>query len=195
MSEISEITFENLIHTYIRAKDENRPHLLASAFSPDAVLEMAVKATTIDFPPVSNGLESITEVLRKFSQTYENVYTYCLARPWLVAVEDPHYSFDWLVGMSEKESGNVFVGCGRYDWYRCDSSGLIKQFRITIEAMQVLPGEHLKQVLDWLAGIPYPWCTANEIIKNVPDIDTLGPVIQYINRMDTHKPGKQPKDL
>lgn len=195
MSEISEITFENLIHTYIRAKDENRPHLLALAFSPDAVLEMTVNTTTIDFPPVSKGLASITGVLRNFSQTYENVYTFCLARPWLVAVEDPHYSFDWLVGMSEKEGGNVFVGCGRYDWYRCKGSGLIDQLKITIEEMQVLPGECLRPVLDWLAEIPYPWCTANEITKAIPAIDALNPVVKFINRVDLPKPGKQSKNI
>ena len=183
MSKIPETTFENLIHTYIRAKDENRPYLLTRAFSRDAVLEMTVKATTIDFPPVSNGLASITDVLRQFSKTYENVYTFCLAHPWL-AVENHHYSFDWLTGMSEKESGNVLVGCGRYDWYRCDSTGLINQLKITIEAMPVLPNDYLQPVLDWLAEVPYPWCTANEITKTAPAIDALGPVINYINHKD-----------
>lgn len=195
MSENPEMTFEKLIHIYIRAKDENRPHLLALAFSPDAVLEMTVKASTIEFPPVTNGLTSITGVLSKFSRTYENIYTFCLARPWLATVEDPHYSFDWLVGMSEKESGNVFVGSGRYDWYRSNSTGLIDQLNITIEAMQALPGECLNPVLDWFAEIPYPWCTSNEITKNVPDIDVLEPVIKYINRIDTPRPDKQSKDI
>ena len=182
MSEIPEMTFEKLIHTYIRAKDENRPHLLACTFSPDAVLEMTVNATTIDFPPVTKGLVAITGILRDFSRTYENIYTFCLAHPWLVAIEDPHYSFDWMVGMSEKNSGNVYVGCGRYDWYRCKSSGLIDQFKITIEEMPVL---------GWLTGIPYPWCTANEITKTAPDIELLKPVIKYINRMDITKADKQ----
>lgn len=194
MTEISELTFEKLIHTYIRAKDENRPHMLACAFTPDAVLEMDVRATTIDFPPITKGLASITDVLRKFSQTYENIYTFCLAHPWLVAIEDPHYSFDWMVGMSEKNSGDVYVGCGRYDWYRSDTSGLIAHFKITIEAMQVLPGEHLQSVLDWLAEIPYPWCTAGEIIKTAPGIEMLEPVINYINRLDLHNQGKHPAD-
>ena len=61
--------------------------------------------------------------------------------------------------------------------------------------MQVLPGEYLQAVLDWLTEIPYPWCTANEITKNVPDIDALGPVVKFINRVDIPKPDKQSKKI
>ena len=38
------------IATYIRAKDENRPHLMASAFAPGAQLTMDVKPDAISFP-------------------------------------------------------------------------------------------------------------------------------------------------
>src|SRR5438270_15487 len=43
----------NAIRTYIRAKDENRPHLMPNAFTPDANLAMRVEADNISFPPAS----------------------------------------------------------------------------------------------------------------------------------------------
>ena len=182
MSKFPGPTFENLVRTYIHAKDENRPHLLAQVFTPEAVLEMNVKTTTISFPQMSKGLAAITDLLgREFCRTYENVYTFCLNRPGPAVVEN-HFSCDWIVGMSEKESGNVLVGCGRYDWFRSGKPGLIDHLQIRIKAMQVLPRDCLKPVLDWLVAIPYPWCTANVITRTAPDIDALEPVMKYFNR-------------
>ena len=68
------------VEIYIRAKDENRPYLMERAFAENATLEMVVNSGTISFPPISIGLESISNVLvRRFAQTYENVHTFCLA--------------------------------------------------------------------------------------------------------------------
>ena len=70
------------IETYIRAKDENRPFLMERVFAENATLQMVVKTEAISFPPISRGLESITDTLvRRFAQTYENVHTLCLAQP------------------------------------------------------------------------------------------------------------------
>jgi len=70
------------IAAYLHAKDGNRPHLLAQAFTDDAMLQMAVHTGAISFPPVSRGRETIGEVLvRRFGQSYENVYTFCPASP------------------------------------------------------------------------------------------------------------------
>ncbi len=47
------------ILNYLRAKDGNRPHLLARAFTADAELYMTVRAGNISFPPVANGRDAI----------------------------------------------------------------------------------------------------------------------------------------
>ena len=99
------------IATYIRAKDQNQPHLMKHAFAEAATLEMVVRTGSISFPPISTGLESISDVLvRRFAQTYENVHTFCLAAP--PQTDEVTFSCSWLVGMSEKESRMVRVGCG-----------------------------------------------------------------------------------
>src|SRR5213593_1987385 len=144
-------TAQEVIGTYIRAKDENRPHLMKRAFAEDATLEMVVKTGTISFPPHASGLESITDILvRKFAQNFENVYTFCLAPP----PQGQHSSFSckWLVGMSEKETRRVRVGCGRYDWlFQSKGPRLAQRLTITIELMQVLPPERLPSVIAWLS--------------------------------------------
>ena len=119
------------VEIYIRAKDENRPYLMERAFAENATLEMVVNSGTISFPPISIGLQSISDVLvRRFAQTYENVHTFCLASP--PRNHEVKFSCDWLVGMSEKESRRVRVGCGRYDWlFQSQGQRLVEQLTIT----------------------------------------------------------------
>lgn len=180
---------ENLLRTYIHAKDENRPHLIQNAFCEAAVLEMIVKTESIAFPAVSHGAEAIADVLvRKFNQSYENIYTYCLKRP---AAEANDFACDWLVGMSEKASGNTRVGSGRYEWsFQREAPYLVDRLIITIESMQVLPADSLPEVLDWLLALPYPWCSNKTACANAPAIAALEPVLEYLAR-DIQPPCRQ----
>ncbi|EJL83240.1 hypothetical protein PMI15_02715 [Polaromonas sp. CF318] len=173
------------IFSYLRAKDGNRPYLLADAFTPDALLEMVVKTATMSFPPASRGREAIGDVLvRKFARNYENVYTFCLSSA--PRNDAGVFSCDWLVIMTEKESRAVRVGCGRYDWcFAC--SGLAECLSITIETMQSLPPAMQDEILPWACGLPYPWCTAEAVARGAPTIDLLRPVLEYIGRM---RPGR-----
>jgi hypothetical protein len=170
------------IAAYIRAKDENRPYLMAKAFAEAATLEMVVKTDAISFPPVSNGLETITEVLvRRFAQTYENVRTFCLTPP--PRIDDDGFSCHWLVGMSEKEGRRVRVGCGRYDWkFRAQGPRLVERLTITIDLMQSLAPNRLSSIMDWLSGLPYPWCSAQQALVGAPSLDELEPIWLHLAR-------------
>jgi hypothetical protein len=141
-------TAEEVLRTYFRAKDENRPHLMRDAFSDTATLETIIKTNAISFPPIARGLAPITDALvRKFAQLYENVYSFYLERP-PSHVPVSTFSCDWLVGMSEKASGKTRVGCGRYDWqFQPEEPRLADHLVITIKAMQVLSADHLEPVL------------------------------------------------
>ena len=174
-------TPEYLLRTYFHAKDENRPHLLTRVFSESARLEMIVKTGTISFPPTSEGVDAIADVLvRRFAQTYENVYSFYLQRPPAVASS---FSCDWLVGMSEKASGAARVGCGRYDWsFRQNAPVTVDRLVITIEAMPVLAPGDLAPVMGWLTALPYPWCSAASAIAAAPSIEALAPVLRYVGR-------------
>lgn len=182
MAATSRRTAEEVLRTYFHAKDENRPHLMPEAFSETAALETIVKTDAISFPPISRGLATITDVLvRKFAQQYENVYSFYLDRP-PSHVPSSGFSCGWLVGMSEKATGKVRVGCGRYDWqFQATGAGLADRLAITIEAMQVLSADRLDPVLLWLTGLPYPWCSARAILNGAPDIPDLDPILRYVS--------------
>jgi hypothetical protein len=167
---------QEAIETYVRAKDGNRPHLLARAFAADATLEMIVPPGTISFPPWTSGLEPIADVLvRRFAQTYENVHTFCLAPP--PREDDDDFSCAWLVGMSEKDQGVVRVGCGRYDWrFRSRARRLVARLRITVQRMESLAPMRLRSVMDWLAGLPYPWCSVATALRAAPPLEELQPI-------------------
>ena len=176
-------TTSQCIATYLRAKDENRPHLMKFAFAETATLETIVETSAISFPPLTQGLNKIAQVLvRDFVNTYENIYTFCFADSPPKGQTGNH-TCRWLVGMSDKASGSVRVGCGQYDWsFQSAEPYLAKRLAITIKVMEALPPECLHPVIGWLAGLPYPWCPASEAIKEMPYIAGLEPVRNFIEQ-------------
>ncbi|WP_349747318.1 hypothetical protein [Pseudomonas frederiksbergensis] len=167
------------IRQYIKAKDGNRPHLLDQAFAPDAILDMVVHTGSISFPPHVEGLGPIGDVLvRRFGQTFENVYTFCLGHP--PEPQAKTFQCKWLVGMSDKHSGEARVGCGLYEWQFSPESGLVQRLTITIEHMKTLPATDLHCIMEWLSHLDYPWCRPEMLVSNAPDIDSLEEVIQYV---------------
>ena len=166
-----------VLRGYFHAKDENRPHLLADVFSADAALEVVNRTTGIAFPAVTRGREAIGDVfVRQFAQTYENVYSFYLSSPPERAAQ---FACGWLVGMTEKESRSVRVGCGRYDWtFQTEEPCLASRLVITIEAMEILPPSQFGPVFGWLGALSYPWSSATEAARHAPRIDALGRVLQ-----------------
>jgi hypothetical protein len=140
---------------------------LDDAFAEDVTLQMIVRTDAISFPASSVGRKAIAETLvRRFNQTYENVYTLCIGAPPRDDTEI--YSCDWLVAMSEKQGGAVRIGCGRYDWSFAHVEHKVRGLTITIEAMEVLPAEALAPVMRWVSALPYPWCPQQAVVRAPP---------------------------
>ncbi len=176
------------IRAYIYAKDRNQPHRMDQAFSEKASLEMKVRTDNITFPPTTFGREDISNVLvRHFAQTYENVYTLCLAPPPELPVGQ--YGCDWVVVMSEKTNRQVRVGCGWYDWTFEKDSYLAEQLTITIEIMQSLSPKYLATVMNWISDLPYPWCSVEQMLREWPDLKELEKVQEYVSRQKTTPKG------
>jgi hypothetical protein len=155
---------------------------LGRVFAETACLEMVVKTDAISFPPVSKGLAAIADVIRKFDQTYENVYTFCLQRP-ASDVCLAEFTCQWLVIMSEKEAGGAHVGYGGYHWrFQPKAPFLVERLEIVIEAMLMLPPERLQPVLDWSASLSYPWCSGEVVASAMLRIKELQPIIELIKR-------------
>lgn len=173
-------TAQLAIQHYLLAKDGNRPHLLSRAFVPEAILDMVVRTGSISFAPHVEGVGGIGDMLvRQFGQTFENVYTFCLGAP--PEAQASTYACKWLVGMSDKSSGEVRVGCGFYEWQFSAKSGLVETLTITIEHMKTLPAADLDPVMTWVSGLSYPWCTPQAVVTHAPDIGALEPVIAYVS--------------
>jgi hypothetical protein len=168
------------IRAYLRAKDENRPHLMKSAFADSARLDVQSAADAISFPPATFGVEAITRVLvRDFARTYENVYTFCLCAEPKDALGV--FTCPWLVGMSDKATGSIRVGCGVYDWsFQGEGERLVDRLVIRIDTMKVLPGDHLRPVMMWLSGLPYPWCPPPVALEEMPQLVELADIRQFV---------------
>src|SRR5215210_8729537 len=136
---------EDVLRGYFRAKDENRPHLLEDVFASNAELVIRNQSANIAFPAVTHGRHAIAEVLvRSFALSYENIYSFYLERP---ATGVQEFTCAWLVGMSERSSGSVRVGCGTYVWaFEPHAPRVANRLAITIEAMQVLPPSEFEPV-------------------------------------------------
>lgn len=172
---------EAVLRTYVRAKDENRPHLTPRVFAADAVLHVRVCTGSIAFPSVTRGRCKITDVLvSSFAMSYENVYSFYMARP---PEGVDQFSCDWLVAMTEKPSGNVRVGCGRYEWgFDAAGSGLAERLVITIEQMLTLPPAEQAGIFGWVETLPYPWTTPADVAAAAPGVAALAPVLGYLCR-------------
>jgi hypothetical protein len=171
---------EQLLRTYFRAKDENRPYLLADVFANDARLEVNDRSGQIGFPGVTVGLDGIADVLvRHSNQTYENIRSYYLDRPKHAAEA---FTCDWLVGMTEKAARNVRVGCGQYEWTFAGYPELrVTRLVITIEQMMVLAPAYATEVMRSLRCLDYPWTFADQVTRTL-SLDEFGSVKEYLGR-------------
>lgn len=176
------MTPTDAIATYIAAKDCNRPLLMARAFAGNARLTMHVQSDAVSFPGAVDGREAISHVLvSDFATKYENVYTFCLARP--PAEDLAVFNCPWLVGMCTKADGSLRVGCGSYDW-RFDRDGLIEDLTIRIERMEVLPPATQADIMAWLTALDYPWCDIAAVLAKMPALDGLAPVRSYLAALE-----------
>ena len=69
--------------------------------------------------------------------------------------------------MSAKATGQLRVGCGRYDWH-FNEGGKVAKLLINVDVMKVLPDTELDAVMRWLSSIPHPWCSADQALKSIP---------------------------
>jgi len=174
-------TPEAVLRGYFHAKDENRPHLLEEVFSPDAELVVRNQSANIAFPPLTRGRSAIAEVLvRSFALAYENVYSFYLGRPRPSVRE---FTCPWLVGMSERSSGQVRVGCGTYEWaFEPHASHMARRLVVDIEAMQLLHAAESTPVFAWLRALNYPWSSADRALHGLPANELLSPIAQFLSR-------------
>jgi hypothetical protein len=144
---------------------------------------MVVKTDAISFPSSARGLGAIEDILvRRFNLDYENIYTFCLSRP--SDNDRRRFTCHWLVGMSARSDGQVRVGAGSYDWhFAADQTGLVERFVITIDVMNAFPATEFAATMNWLSGLPYPWCTPDDAVRAMPRIEALAAIETYLRQV------------
>jgi len=179
MDEMTIKTQQDLVLKYICAKDKNRPHLMDEVFANNATLEMKLKTQNISFPSQTVGLDNITEVLvTKFSQSYENVHTFCLTDTMDNASQI--LKSDWIVCMQEKRSGDIRIGYGVYNWFFTqDDEPLVKHLTIQIEEMITMEEEYSMLFFDWVRKLDYPLCSLEQLFKKSPNFRAIKSVQKY----------------
>ena len=173
---------EAVLTDYFRAKDGNRPHLLERVFAANAELQIRNLSDNIAFPAMTHGRAAIADVLvRSFALANENVYSFYLDAPPATGTQ----TFDcaWLVGMSDRASGQLRVGCGTYAWsFDAEPLPLATRLVIVIECMEVLPQHESGRVFAWLESLSYPWSSAAAARRGMPAIESLSPVAEFLGQ-------------
>ena len=171
---------EAVLRDYFRAKDESRPHLLDRVFDEEVVLEVRNGSSTITFPAITQGRGAGGRVLvGDFTRTYENIYSFYMSRPGHALAS---FGCGWLVVMTERGSGDVRVGHGRYDWeFASTPPCLVKRLVITISAMSVFAPHTAELALAWVRTLSYPWSSRMEVLRSPPDIPGLAPLLQGVD--------------
>ncbi|WP_175997867.1 nuclear transport factor 2 family protein [Burkholderia stabilis] len=162
-----------LLECYLRAKDLNRPALIADCFAADAELSFSLANEDIDFPPRVTGAAAIASTLvEEFGERFERCRTY------YVCVEpavDEHgiSAMPWLVVMRQKDNGTLRIGHGTYRWqFAPDSVGVtrIAALHIHIARMDTIDDPDATKLDALHAAFGYPWLPAHAFARGLADV-------------------------
>lgn len=160
----------SLLECYLRAKDQNRPELIAECFAPDAELTFSIATDDIDFPRSVAGAPAIAKTLvADFGDRFDCCLTYYVcAAPKL----DSHgvCTMPWLVAMRQKDNDALRLGKGTYRWRIGRVSGgmdRIVQLHIAIERMDVINDPGSIKLRGLQASLSYPWLAPGELAQGM----------------------------
>jgi hypothetical protein len=49
--------------------------------------------------------------------------------------------------------------------------------------MKILPASELAASMDWLSSLPYPWCSSDEAVRDIPDIEGIAEIETYLKQV------------
>ncbi|MEN2468653.1 nuclear transport factor 2 family protein [Burkholderia sp. GS2Y] len=167
-----------LLECYLRAKDQNRPALIADCFAADAELSFSLANDDIDFPPRVAGAAAIARTLvEEFGERFERCRTYYLCTEPAV---DAHgvSTMPWLVVMRQKDNGALRIGHGAYRWqFSCDGEDVarIAALHIHIARMDTIDDPRSIKLDVLHASFGYPWLPAHAFARGLADVAATQP--------------------
>ncbi|NIB43639.1 hypothetical protein HBA55_28785 [Pseudomaricurvus alkylphenolicus] len=164
----------SIVRTYIRAKDDNKPHLARQIFSASSFVRVSWDRSLLPYPSELIGADDITTLLcQEFNQRFENIYTFCLSHP-PDNTGSNIFHCPWLTTMTARKGAEVYVGCGTYEWlFTYNESAKVNQLAISTDHMIRLKPRHQNEVLDWLGQAQYPWGNVGELLGTMPRLESL----------------------
>lgn len=162
-----------MLECYLRAKDLNRPALIADCFAADAALSFSLANDDIDFPPRVTGAAAIASTfVEEFGERFERCRTYYVcAEP---AVDEHGISaMPWLVVMRQKDNGALRIGHGTYRWQFAPDSGSVARIaalHIHIARMDTIDDPDATKLDALHAAFGYPWLPARAFARGLADV-------------------------
>ncbi|MPV69724.1 nuclear transport factor 2 family protein [Burkholderia sp. BE17] len=172
-----------LLECYLRAKDLNRPALIADCFAADAELSFSLANDDIDFPPRVTGAAAIARTLvEEFGERFERCRTYYVcAEP---SVDEHGVSaMPWLVVMRQKDNGALRSGHGTYRWqFACDGEGVarVAALHIHIARMDTIDDPQSVKLDALHAAFGYPWLPVQAFACGLADVAAAQPDWAFI---------------
>ena len=157
----------HVLTKYLEAKDQQRPFLFGEVFTSEAMFQsrFAFETDFNDERPV-HGLDAIAGVFQRMGSRVENIFT--VYTPSSVRWDAGALSIDWLVGMSERESGKLRLAWGDYAWRFNPAGTRATELVVLMRQMIELPASAGSSINHWLAELPAPWCEAEQILESMP---------------------------
>ncbi len=163
-------TRDHVLRTYLHAKDLSRLHLLAEAFTEDAVFTSRLNfAERWMDDQTAAGLAQITETFRGLGRGFENIYT--VYTPESVETQGDELICRWLVGMSARDGGEVHVAWGDYRWRFAQDRAT--RLDVVMEGAATLSPGRLREVMSWLRALPSIWCPGARLLSGAPQDPSL----------------------
>ena len=152
-------TPSTLLETYVRAKDENQPKMIAHTFASDAVVTFSIATSTIRRPSTVRGIAAIARTLvTEFGQRYQRCRSYyvCKTSP---PDRVPQLDLAWLVVMRDTPLRTLRMGKGLYHWsFTREAHQLrVATLDIHIERMDAIDDADGTLLTTTQAGLSYPW--------------------------------------
>ncbi|MEH6443788.1 MAG: hypothetical protein V7784_07820 [Oceanospirillaceae bacterium] len=174
----------DILEKYIRGKDQNQSAILEEIYTKNAKVLFDIKVDTIVFPAEIVGSVNIANTLsRDFNKRHDYVKTYYLTDQSKQFCADNIRDQQWLVIMRDKQTGEIKIGTGIYDWYFSERQGgclAVAEHKITIAVMLSLPSQCIDLLNVLQQNLPYPWVETQQVITTLKEYSYLDDLSLYI---------------
>lgn len=172
-----------VLETYFDGKDFNQPKVLRTAFANHGVVKFTIDAEIIEFPSEIRGGDLIAKTLfEDFHKQFVDVRSYYITDELGELSDGVIKGLHWLVVMKERQTGNLRVGTGSYDFTFVHEAFLgwrIDELKIHIQEMVSLAdaGEGVRSLQ---GALSYPWTPGVQALSALDQVRGLEGIRTYL---------------